>query len=348
MKITAIAYTRQGGILCAEILNALSDCGYACKGYLFHKYKNEALESFEDAHSIVGEAFAGGNPLLMICAMGIAVRMISGFVSSKLSDSPVIVMDEMGRFCIPVLSGHLGGANELARLCAKITGGEAVITTATDIRGKFAADMFAKQNQLYITDIKAAKRISADLLDGKGIYLYTDKEYACIKNEPSDKGIIITDDIKKARNGGIVISPRICDTGGSLWLIPKQITVGLGCRKGTSQVQIEAAVKQVLFENMLAFEAVKKICSIDLKGNEKGLVDFAEKNGIDFQTFGSEELSELEGSFSSSQFVCNVTGVDNVCERSAAAGSGGRLIIRKTIREHVTVAAAVCKAQLWF
>lgn len=346
MEIVAVAYTRQGGKLCAELIKALSDRGHVCKGYLFHKYENSSLAPFEDIEPIIEAAFAKQQALILICAVGIAVRKISSFVSSKLTDAPVIVIDDMGRFCIPVLSGHLGGANMLAEMCAEITDGIPVITTATDIHAKFAVDVFAKSNGLYITDMKKAKQVSADLLDGKKIYLYAENVH--VINEPSDEAVMITDDIEKARLGGIIISVKIPENSSALQLIPKQITLGIGCRRGTGKEQIEAAVKQVLFENNIAFQAVRQICSIDLKRDEKGLIDFADENGLMFQTFGSDALLKVQGSFKSSEFVNSVTGVDNVCERSAIAGSNGRLVVGKTVREHVTVAAAVNEVDIQF
>lgn len=344
MEIIAAAYTRQGGKLCAELIKALSDRGHVCKGYLFHKYENGALESFEDITPIIETAFEKQQALILICAMGIAVRKISGFVGSKLTDAPVVVIDDMGRFCIPVLSGHLGGANMFAEMCSEITGGTPVITTATDIHGKFAVDMFAKSNGLYITDMSKAKQISADLLDGKKIYLYA--ENARLVNESADKSVIITDDIERAMAGGIIISAKAYENSSALLLIPKQITLGIGCRRGAKREQISAAAAWVLCENGIAFESVKQVCSIDLKRDEKGLIEFAAEKGLVFRTFSSDALMKLQGSFSSSKFVSSVTGVDNVCERSAIAGSNGKLIVGKTVREHVTVAVAVNEVEI--
>lgn len=346
MEIIAAAYTRQGGELCAHLIEELSERGHACKGYLFARYENSRLLPFDDLEPIIGGAFEKRQALILICAMGIAVRKISGFIKSKTTDSPVVVVDETGHFCIPVLSGHLGGANALGRLCAEITGGVPVITTATDLHGRFAPDMFAKSNGLVIADMAAAKRIAADLPEQKRIYMYA--EGVSFANRPSDESVIITDDIERARAGGIIISARTVESCGALWLIPRQVTLGIGCRRGTPKEQIASAAAYVLTENGLSFAAVKQICSIDLKKDEKGLVEFAAENGLIFRTFDSAALAAVEGDFCGSEFVRGATGVDNVCERSAVAGSGGALIVRKTVREHVTVAAALSEAELYF
>ena len=346
MEIIIMAYTKQGGKLCAELKKCLSDRGYQSKGYLFHKYDNEQLALFTEAEALIGAAFARRCAIIMICAVGIAVRKISGFVKSKVTDSPVVVIDDMGKFCIPLLSGHLGGANTLAKICAEITGGIPVITTATDLHDRFAVDVFAKNNGLYITDMDKAKQVSADLLDGKQIYLYA--ENVRLKNTPRDNAIIITDDKEQAENGGIIISAKILGNSNALQLIPKQITLGIGCRRGIPKEQIASAVNQVLSEHEIAFASIKQICSIDLKQNETGLINFCKENGLPFQTFDSDTLMNVSGTFDHSEFVNSVTGVDNVCERSAVVGSGGMLFIKKTIKDHITVAAAVNMADIWF
>lgn len=341
-----MAYTRQGGTLCVRLMEGLAEKGYTCKGYLFHKYENSRLERFVNAEEVIGAAFENGSALILVCAVGIAVRKVSRFLQSKVTDPPVVVLDDMGQFCIPLLSGHLGGANALSEVCAGITGGIAVITTATDIHDRFAVDVFAKRNGLLITDMRRAKQLSADLLDGKTVYLYT--ENVRLKNAPRDSAVIVTDERERAEDGGIIISARTCENGSALQLIPKQVTLGIGCRRGTPKEQIAAAVHGVLLEQGIAFSSVKQVCSIDLKQQETGLIEFCKESGLLFRTFDRVALMKVQGSFGSSEFVNSVTGVDNVCERSAVAGSGGTLFIKKTIKEHVTVAAAVSVVDLQF
>lgn len=327
-------------------MEGLAENGYTCKGYLFHKYENSRLEQFVHAEEMIGAAFENGSALILVCAVGIAVRKLSGFVKSKETDVPVVVLDEMGKFCIPLLSGHLGGANALAEICAKITGGIPVITTATDLHGRFAVDLFAKENGLVIADMERAKRVSADLLDGKKIYIYA--ENVCFEDEPRDGAVIVTDKRERALDGGIMISVRTCENGSALQLIPRQVTLGIGCRRGTPKEQIAAAVRGVLWEQEIAFSSVKQVCSIDLKQNEAGLRAFCEENGLLLRTFSSGELAGVAGSFAHSAFVEEAAGVDNVCERSAVLGSGGMLLIKKIIHGPVTVAAAVETAALRF
>ena len=105
------------------------------------------------------EMFASMDALIFIGATGIAVRAIAPLVQDKFYDPAVLVMDELGQFCILLLSGHVGGANELAETISQLTGSQAVITTATDVNHQFAVDVFARKNGLKIADRELAKEI---------------------------------------------------------------------------------------------------------------------------------------------------------------------------------------------
>ena len=130
----------------------------------FHKpkpLKERCRQRFEDAEGI-----------LFIGAMGIAVRSIAPFLESKTKDPAVLVMDEKGSFLISVLSGHIGGGNELTRLLAGRLGAAAVITTASDVNHKIALDVFAQKNGLYICDMERIKEAEAAILEGKPLHFY--------------------------------------------------------------------------------------------------------------------------------------------------------------------------------
>ena len=101
-------------------------------------------------------------------------KILSPFVKDKKTDPAVIVIDELGRFVIPLLSGHIGGANELSKKISKFTNSIEVITTATDINNKFAVDVFAKNNNLYISNMTIAKEISSKILEGEKIGFLSD------------------------------------------------------------------------------------------------------------------------------------------------------------------------------
>lgn len=343
MKIRILAYTTQGGKTGERLIEGLEQMGYSCEGYLFHKYYNPALSSFVDSESLLQKGFEEKDCLIFICAAGIAVRKISPFVHSKVTDSAVVVVDDLGQFVIPLLSGHLGGANEMAGTCAAILGATPVITTATDLHGKFAVDLFAKRNQLVIEDMKKAKLVSAALLEEAVVYVCVEEGILSQADGSLPQGIQWVDSLEKAGEGWKILVSLYQkeDRDDVLQLIPRAVTLGIGCRKGTPEDTIAEVVEEVLARYQIDKRCVSRICSIDVKKEEKGLLCFAQSLDLPFVTFSSQQLAKIPGEFTKSAFVLETVGVDSVCERSAVAGSGGRLLIRKQAKNGVTVAAAV-------
>ncbi|MDR0382504.1 MAG: cobalamin biosynthesis protein [Spirochaetaceae bacterium] len=289
-------------------------------------------------------AFAGADAIFFICAAGIAVRTIAPFVRSKVTDPAVIVADEAGKWMIPLLGGHIGGGNELAREVAAFLGGEAVITTATDINGVFAVDLWAKSQNLAISSMERAKKVSARLIAGEEVTLRSDYP---VEGTPP-RGVLYR---SGAASSGfeIIVSMRRGAEDGFLRLIPRHVYVGIGCRKGASERDIAEAFDETLEFLELDGRCVAGIASIDVKDSEAGLLSFCEERGISSVFFGAAELRAVKGCFSGSDFVAETVGVDNVCERAAVLASGnGELIGRKTARRGVTTAVAVKKADLRF
>lgn len=331
MMISVISFTEKGRKLSLKIAGL--PCPHTVRRYCFCKHSDNCSESFVKFHDISERLFYGSDALIFVCACGIAVREISPYVKSKLTDPAVIVTDDGGNFVIPVLSGHIGGANALARFIADHLGAQAVITTATDIGGKFSPDSFAAANDLILTDITAAKLIASAVLDGESIGLISLFE---VKNLPPE--IVRSKDTRY----GICIGKNAADKPFPLTLnlMPKNVVIGIGCKKRTSAETIRDAVNAAMTASGIPFERICAAASVDLKTDEAGLLEFCEKSGFPFTVYSAGQLGELKGNFSSSEFVSSVAGVDNVCERSAVKCSGGDLIMRKYIRNGVTVAAA--------
>lgn len=280
----------------------------------------------------VGAVWPQADGLLFIGAAGIAVRAIAPHIGHKTYDPAVLVMDEMGRFVIPILSGHIGGANAAALEIARQIGAVPVVTTATDLHGLFAVDTWAVSQGLTIDNPAAIKIVSGKLLAGKTV---------AIQSEIPLEGELPAGVAVEAP-GDVIISAKK-RSGPELHLIPRCISLGIGCRKGTDIDAIEAAYQAL----DLADGAICGVYSIDLKAEEAGLLAFCQRHGFPFQTFSAQALQGAEGSFTPSAFVRSVTGVDNVCERAAVLG-GGVLRIPKKAYNGVTIAAAVRQLRLKF
>ncbi len=330
-EIGILAFTARGMALAERLCAALTNEEKGCSAEVFQQEKKQA----KAAKAYLEENFNKKDTFIFVSAAGIAVRMIAPLIRSKDVDPAVIVMDEFGRYAIPILSGHLGGANEAACEMAKITGGEVVLTTATDINGKFAVDVWSKYAGCKIMDISGIKTISSAVLAGEkvGISSGFPFEGAMPKELTLDEAEI---GICVSLGGNQKPFPKTFN------VVPKIVTVGVGCRKGVSSEQFEKFILKNLEENNIAIEAVEQIASIDMKRFEKCILAFCEKYRIPFRTFSAEELQAVKGTFTGSDLVKSVTGVDNVCERSAVlATENGRRIMSKISGNGCTCALAM-------
>lgn len=332
-----------------------------------------------------GECFQRHLPILFVGACGIAVRAIAPYAKDKLSDSAVLVMDEKGEFVIPLLSGHVGGANELAKSIAKRIGATPVITTATDVEGMFSVDAFAVKNELRIVNREGIRRVSAKLLSGESISITWEPGItAAEKTDEPDGNNGATENVprRNLRRGLRYVpfgepyadvrimteagyralcesmknvacgSDQMLDEGQALLLVAKEYALGIGCKKGKSFEELQGFLEKLFQSEELPmeWERICGIASIDLKAREEGLWGLAQFYHLPFQTYSADQLQAVEGDFSRSEFVREVTGIDNVCERAALclAGSGGELIMRKTAENGMTAAVARRKVHLEF
>ncbi|MDY3918112.1 MAG: cobalt-precorrin 5A hydrolase [Candidatus Limivivens sp.] len=345
MRLASVSFTARGSRLNASLNQALTLQGYVVESWAMEKYAGETglLPLKEPLREWTGRMFEKMDGLLFIGATGIAVRSIAPYVQRKDQDPAVVVMDEKGVFAISLMSGHLGGANELAGVLANLTGAIPVITTATDVNGRFAVDVFAKKQNLAIDSLKAAKAVSADILDEKPVGLLS--EFPVEGPVPEELTVLKDGEPFDGKTGMVLsLNEEKYPFINTLHLIPRIVTLGIGCKKGKTMEEIESAVLEALRRNHLSVLCVRQAASVDLKKEEPGILDFCEKYKLPFRTFSAQELLRVEGDFSASDFVTSVTGVNNVCERSAVLASGnGKLIQKKMAGNGVTVALALEK-----
>ena len=349
------------------------------------KVKCEALPEVsmkETVKACVDEYFEQVDAIVFVTASGIAVRSVAEHLTHKSKDPAIVCMDECSKHVISLVSGHAGGANALTQMLADVMWATPVITTATDVEGQFSIDDYAREHNLVVTDWAKAKAISAEVLATGAKPVWVDEaevsqeeeKNACeICKEQKSTGI----DVGKIENDGceneigvqklqigshqVVITPQdVSVDAQTLQLIPRCIVAGVGCKKGIPVDKIEHAVQDAFAKAGLRMEALCAVVSIDLKKEEAGLLEFCETRNVPFETYAAEELQAVPGTYSASEFVSGVTGVDNVCERSAvkyASEHGmnqgeqllgrqakhGELLLRKQAYGGVTVALAyVC------
>lgn len=337
MRAAVFSVTQRGAELSERVAKAFPG-GWEVARYSFERYTAEGAEPFGNLSLKTAEVFPECGAVVFVCACGIAVRAIAPLIKSKQTDPAVVVLDDCGKFAVSLLSGHLGGANRLTEIIAEAVGAQPVITTATDTGGRFSPDSFAAANGLFFKDYSAAKEIASAVLRGEKIGLISDIE--CVNMPP---------DVVRADSGkyGICISRDMSAKpfGVTLNMAPKNIVLGVGSRKGAEFSALMSLVRRNLTETELA--RVCEIATIDRKANEPCILRLCEELNVPLKVYTAEQLAEVQGSFSMSEFVQSTVGVDNVCERSASVG-GNTLIIRKQAECGVTLAAAERKVLIDF
>lgn len=330
MRAAVISLTERGRVLslhikkCADFISTDRFC--------IRSHSDFGSRCFEDPAGLVSDIFNRYDALIFVCACGIAVRTIAPHIQSKNTDPAVIVIDDCGQFVIPILSGHIGGANALAVRLADLIGAKAAVTTATDTGGRFSPDSFAAANDLIITEMDKAKAVAAAVLEGEKIGLVSEYRFVGLPKE------IVED--TDCKTGMYIGNADRTPFSVTLKLIPKNIVLGIGCKRGTDFSAIDILVRMALYKAKIPIERVSDVATIDIKKDEHGILEFCEKYSLKLRIYTAKDLMETEGDFTSSMFVKKITGVDNVCERSAVKCSGGRLIMRKYAANGVTVAAA--------
>ena len=343
MKLSVISFTENGKQLSESIVKLLEKeleikLYTKCEAGIKDDIYSDILFLKKSVGDWAKERMQEQNALLFIGACGIAVRAVAPHLTDKLHDAPVLVMDEKGKYVIPILSGHMGGANDLANHIAEKTGAEAVITTATDLNKKFAVDLFAKRNRLYIANKDGIVKVSSKVLAGKEITMSIEAGHEIIGGESGIRfvpyppmGVV-----------DVVVTSKDDMFDTSLLLKPREYVIGIGCKKGKKANEIDDFILKAIKKKGISIMQIFALSSISQKRDEQGIVEWCRKEGIPFFTYTAEDLREVNGTFTKSMFVKNQVGVDNVCERAAvkACGEGGKLICPKVAENGMTIAIA--------
>lgn len=298
--------------------------------------------------TLLPQLFRRGHGLICIMATGIVVRSLAPQLQSKALDPAVVVLDEGGQFAISLLAGHLGGANALTRQVAALLGATPVITTATDVNGLLAWDEAARLAGLAIEPLARIRTLNSLLLQGERIAL-VDPEGLIADEFAAAPGIDVVPDFSAANHVGAVgrvfvterLVPQLEQQEDLLLLRPRRLVLGIGCNRHTSREEITQAANDVLRSAGLALLAVGRIATITEKGDEAGLLAFAEELRLPLTTYNREELNRVRGPSPPSAHALAAVGAFGVCEPAALlAAEGGPLLIPKQKCGQVTVAVA--------
>lgn len=328
-RLAVIALTK-GGCEMARILGKKLNCDI----YVNEKFAEDGemviKGDFRDfAHGIF-EKYDG---FVFIMATGIVVRAISGMVKDKRVDPAVVVMDEKGRFAISLLSGHIGGANELARQVADVIGAQPVITTATDINGYTAVDVLAKRHGLYIDNFKDLVAVNSAIANDEPIaFLCDGNMLKLIKSDdiklPPSAFVVNMDDgslrIPEGIKACVYITDKVVDcVFPHVILRPKDIYIGIGCKRGIPSGKIIDFIERAFEELALSPHSIAQIASGEMKKDEKGLYGVAEYFSVPISFLEKKKIADVENRFPVSEFVRKTVGVGSVARPCAYIISDG-------------------------
>ncbi|WP_028514854.1 cobalamin biosynthesis protein [Ruminococcus flavefaciens] len=310
MNIAVFSVTENGRQLSVRIAEALG-AEHRVSRYCFHKHTDDNAAVFWNMGSMVGRLFERSDVFIFVCACGIAVRAAAPYLGTKPDDPAIIVMDDGGRFVIPVLSGHIGSANHIAEILADSLGSTAVITTSEDEAGGFSLESFVAANDLIICDGKAAKEISSAVLHDEKIGFFSNYKHSGLPEELTEFGVCRT---------GICIDANtaVKPFDVTVNLVPKNVVLGMRCKSDTSAEAVESAVTSAL-DGI----GIKRISCIAAVGEVPELCSFCEKLGVSFKIYGSAELD----------------GGEAECEQIALK-SGGKLIIKEKEFDGISIAVS--------
>ena len=335
MKMAILSVSKKGYDLSFKLKELLDKDSTIIKCDIYYK----------DVKNTFNLLFYEYDAIIAIMASGILIRSISHLIVSKTTDPAILNIDDNGKFVISMLSGHLGGANKLTSKIADLIDATAVITTSTDINKKLGIDVLARDLYLSIDNTKEILHFNKSILEGKEVsftvnsngnydYLF---EYLNNNTLEMDVSIYFSTRINE---GEIEVK---CDNH-TIILKPRSIVFGIGCRRGKSCEEINEAIDVVLKDLNIHKSRINMLSSAEIKKDEKGILDLAEKLDIPVNFVGLDKLRLFEsGDIQKSDFVMSKFGIPGVCEPSAliTAGFESELIYKKTAFDGVTVSVAI-------
>jgi cobalt-precorrin 5A hydrolase len=334
-KIAIVAITRHG----IEIARRIKQRMPEVEIYVPAKHNdggNDILWFPEQSTQLVGKLFKGYDALICIFSLGAVIRMVAPHLIDKKSDPAVLVIDDRANNVISALSGHLGGANALARLVASFLGAQPVITTAADVNETIAVDLVGREFGWTIENFESVTKVSAFMVNEEKIAIYQDAGERNWWHAPLPGNVTVVDSIDRIKSqefkAGLIISDRLVldqsIISKSVIYRPKSLVVGIGLHWDTSKETIKSGIDTVFKENRLSFQSIRNLASINRKAKVKGLEEFSIQYGIPVDIYEKDRLASVDVP-NPSATVQKFEGTPSVSEASSLLSSKGELIVPK-------------------
>lgn len=338
MKRAILSVTRGGLATARKISQELGGELFTLEKYAIDQDTLPIRGSLRD---FMQNIFRDYQEIVMIMSCGIAVRSIAPYLNSKLTDPAVVVLDEKGNFVISLLSGHIGGANDLAEKIARVTGGQAVITTASDNLGLESVDMLAKRYHLYMEDMEQVKKVTSALVNGQKVMLVNDSP---LNIEVNSLDHVALHQLHREEADALIYVGNKVELGLEhdpfpiAKLRPANLVLGIGCKKNTDSEKLDNAVRKFFEDHNISLYCLKAIATVDVKYGEPAILNLTDKLSLPICIVNREAILPIEDKFAYSDFVKKTIGVGCVCEPSAyIVSKRGRMVAPKTAFNGITL-----------
>ena len=302
---------------------------------------NIPIHLYDCLSETLGTAFGSYKTHIFIFATGIAVRLTAPLLKSKTKDPAVIVLDEKAFFAISLVSGHIGGANEMTKRVASAIGATPVITTATDLNHLPSMDMIALNNGCAIETPENIKHVNMKFIKGLPVSVFDPKTritselpvHLLKPKKPKRRfyDLICTWETKEVSRETLILRPQV-------------LSVGIGCNRNTPKQEILALIESVFKEKQLSELSIKSIASSQVKEDEIGLIEAANHLGLPLVFYSNCQLNQVDTIENPSKMAEKYLGVKSVCEAAAIlSAKGGTLLVPKRKTKNVTLAVAITK-----
>lgn len=353
-KIAIIAITKHGSSLARQLQKEFPGSAL----FISEKFRSEKDGSeirFFDAPiaKLSDEIFHQYDALIYFVSLGAVVRTISKLLKDKRTDPAVLSIDDRGKFVISVLSGHIGGANQLTKKVAGLMWAVPVITTASDVGRTIPADILGRELGWTLESFDNVTSVSASIVNDEpvGIYQEAGERNWWHHETPLPANLSLVKSLEELAahrfKAGLIISDRAKEVfpqellHKSLIYRPKSLVVGIGCDRGVELAEVASLIKKSFHENHLSYKSIAKIATIDIKGDEDALLELSAKLNVPLKTFTKDELNTQTEKVNPSQMAMKYTGAVGVCEPAALLGAGAEhLLVPKVKSESVTLAVA--------
>ncbi len=354
-RLTALVVLTGGGLeLALRLQQGLEGDAhiYANKRALktrFPEADANAIRSFDAVGLLLAQLWEAYDQIVLFFALGAAVRLIAPLLQDKHSDPGVVVIDDVGRFAISVVSGHAGGANDLTRHCAHLLGAVPVVTTASDVHNTLAVDLLGDTMGWHRENSSQVTAVSAAIVNGEPVAILQEAGQRDWWDTSSQ-----SDDAK--RRGECLVSDCIKSYSAPTWprnLVPVKeglptivyrppsLVLGVGCRRGVSFAALDLFTKTTVKAHHLSFQSITVLASADIKADEGALQMLAQHYSWRFETHTVEALKTVTAIATPSERVQRLIGTPSVSEAAALLSShNGQLVVCKQKGEAMTLAVA--------